>query len=238
MCHRFYDHRNVSSSITFCIRMDLSFFNTLEKFTTFHTRIQRHLIASNRKNGLLPFHNDQYTPIASTPIFLKHIGLDLTREEQLHVHKHLALEQWKESFHMLFYARSLLVENYQNQWEPMKIAKKILCWEIERNVDHTFRAQFCFVWRCWHLRIPPLIPSPSTSLETSYSSVTALVRVGNGNRVVASGLNKTWSKFNWSRWEFTYIFLVVAFFVAIIVCTKSLRKSERKKWIKLHRSAD
>jgi hypothetical protein len=60
--------------------------------------------------------------------------------------------------------------------------------------EFTLRAHLRFVSRCQHVKTFPFISTPNDSLDTSYSSVTALRRVGNGNwrnfSVIFAGLHK------------------------------------------------
>ena len=59
--------------------------------------------------------------------------------------------------------------------------------DISDKLPFTFKAHFRLVSRCQHVKTLPLIPTPKDSFETSYVSVIASRRVGNGNGRQFSG---------------------------------------------------
>lgn len=59
--------------------------------------------------------------------------------------------------------------------------------DFSDKLRFTFKAHFRFVSRCQHVKTLPLIPTPKDSFETSYVSVIASRRVGNGNGRQFSG---------------------------------------------------
>ena len=77
---------------------------------------------------MVPFHNDQYTSIATLHIFLKYAirFRNSIVEEQTNLHKHPIFGRYMDNFHILSYAKSLLDELCQNQAKSTKIRKKIL----------------------------------------------------------------------------------------------------------------